>query len=78
MTGNFRNGEIGESTGGHIVHAGLRRFAEALNLEVAKRLLLLKEPETRTNNFAKTSAIYFKTPLNFPPPSLLCRSESIL
>jgi hypothetical protein len=49
---NIRGGKIREATGGNIVDAGPRRFAEALDFQLAQSLLVFEKPEPGANDFA--------------------------
>jgi hypothetical protein len=52
MTRNIRSGKIREPAGSHIVDADPRRFAEALNFQLAQSLLVFEKPEPGANDFA--------------------------
>jgi hypothetical protein len=51
MARNFRDRKIREPTGGNIVDAGSRRFAKALDFQLAQSLFVLEEPEPGANDF---------------------------
>jgi len=50
MTRNIRSGKIREPAGGNIVDAGPRRFAEALDFQLAQSLLVFEKPEPGAND----------------------------
>ena len=50
MTRNIRSGKIREPAGSNIVDADPRRFAEALDFQLAQSLLVFEKPEPGAND----------------------------